>query len=442
MLRLFDSATRRLRPFKPLTPGLVRMYVCGPTVYDDIHLGNARPLVVFDGLFRLLRHDFGTVHYVRNVTDIDDKIIGRAEQLGITPEELTRTTMASFQADCTALGLEPVTGEPRATEYLDRMIDLIERLMDRGHAYLTGDHVLFSVPDYPEYGKLSGRSLSEQRAGARVEVADYKRDPRDFILWKPSPANQIGWESPWGRGRPGWHIECSAMSEALLGTDFDLHGGGNDLLFPHHENERAQSCCANPGSGFARFWMHNGFVTVEGEKMSKSLGNFLTLKDALTEHSGDVLRYVLLATHYRQPLDYQRTMLVQAERTLSGWSRRLEEAGLDPRESNSADDENPLDAEFLAALRNDFNTPLALARLAVLAREDCRQLRRCCRLLGFYGTDATDASKDAGYNALLAERDRARAAKDFARADRIRAQLSDEGIEVLDSPEGSRWRRR
>ena len=325
-LVLYNSLTRRKEPFEPLDPELVRMYVCGPTVYDLAHIGNGRAIVVFDQLYRLLRHAYGADHvrYVRNITDIDDRIINAARDNGEPIEELTRRTTALFHADMAALGALPPDIEPRCTEHVPQMIAMIERLIAAGHAYAAEGHVLFAVGSWPGYGKLSRRSRQEMVAGARVEVAPYKKDPGDFVLWKPSSDDQPGWDSPWGRGRPGWHIECSAMSEAHLGESFDIHGGGLDLIFPHHENELAQSEAAHGGLPFVKFWVHNGFLSVESTKMSKSLGNFVTVHELLEEGMpGEAIRLALLSTHYRDPLDWTDEKLEQAKATLDRWYRAL-----------------------------------------------------------------------------------------------------------------------
>ncbi|HET9018309.1 MAG TPA: cysteine--tRNA ligase, partial [Acetobacteraceae bacterium] len=323
-LRLHNSLTRRRETFVPLDPAHVRLYVCGPTVYDLAHLGNARPVVVFDVLVRLLRRLYPRVTYVRNITDVDDKINARAAESGEPIAAITARTTADFHADMTALGALPPDVEPRATGHIAEMIQLIERLIAGGHAYVAEGHVLFAVASFPEYGRLSGRSPEELIAGARVDVAPYKRDPGDFVLWKPSSPDLPGWDSPWGRGRPGWHIECSAMSWRYLGENFDIHGGGQDLLFPHHENELAQSCCAFPGSRFARYWMHNGMLLIGGEKMSKSLGNFLTVRDALAKAPGEAVRLALLRAHYRSTLDFSDELLGETRKDLDRWYRALE----------------------------------------------------------------------------------------------------------------------
>src|ERR1700719_509160 len=314
-LTLYNSLTRRKETFEPLDPTRVRLYVCGPTVYDEAHIGNARAVVAFDLLYRVLRHEYGEGHvtYVRNITDVEDKIMAAARASGQTIDQVTARTTAQFHADMAALGNLPPDIEPRATEYIPQMIALIERLIASGHAYAAEGHALFRVGSYAEYGKLSRRSRRAMIAGARVEVAPYKEDPGDFVLWKPSTPDQPGWDSPWGRGRPGWHIECSAMSEETLGPTFDIHGGGLDLIFPHHENEIAQSVCAHDGHPFARYWLHNGMLTVGGAKMAKSEGNFVTVRDALAKAPGEVIRIALLKTHYRDPLDWTEARLIEAE---------------------------------------------------------------------------------------------------------------------------------
>ncbi|HEX4260768.1 MAG TPA: cysteine--tRNA ligase [Acetobacteraceae bacterium] len=442
-LYLHNSLTRRRERFVPIDPLHVRMYVCGPTVYDLVHVGNARPIVVFDVLARLLRLLYPRVTYVRNVTDVDDKINARAAAAGEPIAALTERTLADFHADVAQLGALPPDVEPRATGHIPAMITVIGRLIDAGHAYAAQGHVLFSVASFSAYGRLSGRSPDELLAGARVEVAPYKRDAGDFVLWKPSDATTPGWDSPWGRGRPGWHIECSAMSWQLLGESFDIHGGGSDLLFPHHENELAQSLCAFPGSAFARVWLHNGMLNVDGAKMSKSLGNFLTLRAALAEFPGEVLRLALLRGHYRATLEVGDAAFREARTELDRFYRALEQAPADA---------GAVPEPVLDALCDDLNTPLALARLHALAdaalagdAAAARGLRAGAGLLGllqqapsawFHG--AEDA---AGIEAALAERQAARAARDFARADAIRRDLAGRGILVEDGPQGSTWRR-
>ncbi|MEM9724665.1 MAG: cysteine--tRNA ligase [Pseudomonadota bacterium] len=444
---LYDTLSRKKRPLKPLDPKQVRLYVCGPTVYDRAHIGNARPVIVFDVLFRLLRRHYGAdqVIYARNITDVDDKINRRAaetrgdgESLNDAIRRITDMTVGWYEADMAALGALPPTHTPRATEYIEEMVALIERLIDAGAAYAAEGHVLFSVSAYADYGALAKKSLDDMRAGARVEVAPYKRDAMDFVLWKPSDAETPGWDSPWGRGRPGWHIECSAMSEALLGPSFDIHGGGVDLAFPHHENERAQSCCANPEATFAQFWMHNGFVQVEGEKMSKSLGNFLTVADLCGEAPGEVIRLAMLMTHYRQPLDWTAALAAEAETVLRKW-RRLT-AGATPAT-------HPPE-RVLAAVQDDLNTPKALTELHALAQAGATEdLLAGAQLIGLLTPDLggwevapeADCDHAAAIEALLAERQTARAEKDFERADAIRAGLVEAGVAVSDGAGGAEW---
>jgi len=382
-LKLYDTLTREKRVFAPIDPARVRMYVCGPTVYDFAHIGNARPVIVFDVLFRLLRHLYGAEHvtYVRNITDVDDKINARAAERGVDIRVLTEETYANFKADVAALGCLEPTVEPRATEYVSNptastdMIRLIEKLIASKNAYAAEGHVLFSVATMPDYGKLAKRSLDEMMAGARVEVAPYKRDPMDFVLWKPSPPDLPGWDSPWGRGRPGWHIECSAMSAALLGETFDIHGGGIDLVFPHHENEIAQSRCAFHTGVMANFWMHNGFLQVEGEKMSKSLGNFVTIRELLRAWPGPTIRLAMLTTHYREPLDWTRRQVEQADLELANWTGENEfavQAQSVVRERIQGTLKDHLPDEFLSALMEDLNTPQAVTVLRRFAAKSAR----------------------------------------------------------------------
>jgi cysteinyl-tRNA synthetase len=386
-LRLYDTLTREKRPFVPLDPARVRMYVCGPTVYDFAHIGNARPVIVFDVLFRLLRHLYGADHvtYVRNITDVDDKINARAAERGIAIRELTEETYKYFKEDVAALGCLPPTVEPRATEHIEEMKTLIERLVASGNAYVAEEHVLFSVPTMPDYGRLARRSLDEMMAGARVDVAPYKRDPMDFVLWKPSKPGEPAWPSPAGirtPGRPGWHIECSAMSWKHLGETFDIHGGGIDLVFPHHENEIAQSRCAFHAPVMANYWMHNGFLQVEGEKMSKSLGNFITIRDLLAKLPGDVVRFQMLMTHYRQPIDWTSSNSELAREELADWAHVLD------RYYSLPNDKNPL--AVIEALGDDLNTPNAIAVLREqheAARkgkmDEALQFAAGCKFLGF-----------------------------------------------------------
>ena len=420
-LTLYNTLTRRKEAFDPIDPAHVRMYVCGPTVYDFAHIGNARPVIVFDLLYRMLRHEYGAEHvtYVRNITDVDDKINARAAEEGISIRKLTERTTAQFHADIAALGVLPPSHEPRATEHIAGMIDIISTLIERGHAYAAEGHVLFHVPSMKGYGKLSGRSLDEMVAGARVEVAPYKKDAMDFVLWKPSPADLPGWESPWGRGRPGWHIECSAMSAAHLGERFDIHGGGIDLIFPHHENEIAQSRCAFGTDVMATVWMHNGFLQVEGQKMSKSLGNFITIHELLADWPGEVLRLNMLRTHYRQPIDWTLKGLEESAKMLGGWF------------AGGPDVAAEFAPDVLAALRDDLNTPQAIAEMHQLA-----DARSSLAAMGFKG-DLTDprASKvdRAQVETMIGQRIAARDARNWAESDRIRDALVAMGIQLKDS---------
>jgi cysteinyl-tRNA synthetase len=446
-LRLHDTAQRRLVAFAPIDPAHVTVYMCGPTVYDLAHIGNMRAFTVADVLVRVLRALHGRVTYVRNITDVEDKISARAAELGVSIGELTERTIAALHADLEAVGNLPPDIEPRVTGHIGEIVALIGELLDRGAAYEAAGHVLYSVPSFPDYGALSGRSPADLLAGARVEVAPYKRHPGDFVLWKPSDATQPGWDSPWGRGRPGWHIECSAMCERHLGRDFDLHLGGEDLIFPHHENERAQSLAAHPGHGFARHWMHNAMLQVDGEKMSKSLGNFLTVRDVLARQNGEVLRHALLRAHYRSVLNFTFEGLAESRRELDRFYRA---AALAP----AAAPATPPD-DVLAPLCDDLNTPEAFAGLHRLANRALAgdagaagALRAGGALLGLLGADAdawfrgdADAAAGMPVDDLIAERLDARAARDFARADAIRARLADAGILLEDGPAGTTWRR-
>jgi cysteinyl-tRNA synthetase len=450
-LTLYNTLTRRKEPFQPIDPGNVRMYACGPTVYDHVHIGNGRMAVVFDVLFRLLRHAYGAEHvtYVRNITDVDDKIHARAAESGVDIRVLTERTARQYQEDVAALGCLKPTAEPRATEYIRRadnqldMVRLIETLLQRGHAYVADEHVLFDVATMPDYGRLSNRSLEEMEAGARVEVAPYKRGPMDFVLWKPSKPGEPAWPSPAGietPGRPGWHIECSAMAGALLGEVFDIHGGGIDLVFPHHENEIAQSRCAHGTPLMARFWLHNGFLTApEGEKMSKSLGNFTTIHALLRQWPGEALRLALISTQYRQPLPWTEKAIADARRTLDHWYELTADAA----------DGAPLCADVLEALHDDLNTPQAIAALHALRSEAAKGakgaaacLKASARLMGLLQRDAAEwkawrpaglAIDEAKVEALIAARHAARKAKDFKAADRIRDGLAAMGLALKDS---------
>ena len=454
MLQVYNTLAREKQRFEPLDPEHVRIYVCGPTVYDLAHIGNARPVIVFDVLVRLLRRIYPAVTYARNITDVDDKINAAFQQTGESIESITARTTAAYHDDMAAVLALPPDIEPRATQHIPQMIAMIETLIARGFAYEADGHVLFHVPTMPDYGQLSRHNREELVAGARVDIAPYKKDPADFVLWKPSPPELPGWDSPWGRGRPGWHIECSAMGAAHLGTTFDIHGGGQDLIFPHHENEIAQSCCAHDGAALARYWMHNGYVIVEGEKMSKSLGNFTTVRDLLAAAPGEAIRLTMLMTHYRQPLDWTAAGLGQARDTLNrlyGVLRNLAEVEVSAREPA---------ADLIAALEDDLNTPKAIAALHGIASEankaddpaDQARLKAALLgggdLLGILQQDpeawfrgGTDTAAADEIDTLIAQREAARAAKDFAEADRIRDDLVDRGIVLEDGPGGTIWRR-
>jgi cysteinyl-tRNA synthetase len=450
-LKLYDTLTREKRVFAPLDPARVRMYVCGPTVYDFAHIGNARPLIVFDVLFRLLRHIYGESHvtYVRNVTDVDDKINARAAERGVPIRALTDETYKNFKQDVDALGCLPPTIEPRATEHVDEMKVLIDRLVKSGHAYVAEDNVLFNVPSMPDYGQLSKRPLDEMIAGSRVEVAPYKKDPTDFVLWKPSKPGEPSWPSPAGvktPGRPGWHIECSAMAWKHLGETFDIHGGGIDLVFPHHENEIAQSRCAFGSGVMANYWMHNGFLQVEGEKMSKSVGNFVTINELLQDWPGEVVRFTMLQTHYRQPINWTVTGLREAQKNLDLWYALT--ADVQP---------GYLCADAVDALLDDLNTPKAFAALHELRGEAAKGakpaaacLKASAQLIGLLhmpgaawaafrpGSLAIDESKIVN---LIDARNAARKAKNFQEADRIRNELNAMGVEIEDTKDGkTKWK--
>lgn len=438
-LKLYDTLSKEKRPFAPLDPRNVRMYVCGPTVYDFAHIGNARPVIVFDVLFRLLRHIYGekSVTYVRNITDVDDKINDRAARdfpgmpLNDAIRKVTEQTERQFHDDVDALGALRPTVEPRATEHIGEMRTIIDRLIANNNAYVEQDHVLFAVATDPNYGKLARRSLDEMLAGARVDVAPYKREAMDFVLWKPSKPGEPSWPSPGGiatQGRPGWHIECSAMSWKHLGEQFDIHGGGIDLVFPHHENELAQSCCAFHSNRMANVWMHNGFLQVEGEKMSKSLGNFITIRQLLNDWPGEVLRFNMLRTHYRQPIDWTMKGLEESSKVLDRWYSSVGDAA----------PSGTIDAGFVGALADDLNTPEAIARLHQL---DGSALKSAGVLLGLLETTASQrkstvlAETGADANAieqLIASRKAARAAKDFKESDRIRDELAAMGVTLKD----------
>ena len=456
-LRLFNTLTRAKEPFSPASPDHVTMYVCGPTVYNFAHIGNARPAVVFDVLYRLLKRRFGGVVYARNFTDVDDKINAAAKEVGQPIATVTEHYIEAYHTDMAALGVLTPDLEPRVTEHIPEIIGMAEQLIARGHAYAVKGHVLFHVPSYPAYGALSGRNRDEMIAGARVEVAPYKRDPTDFVLWKPSTPDLPGWKSPWGRGRPGWHIECSAMIERRLGATIDIHGGGQDLIFPHHENEIAQGTCAHDGELYCRYWVHNGFVNVEGRKMSKSLGNVLLVRDLLREASGEAIRFALLGAHYRQPLGWSADGLAQAKRGLDRLYGTLRTLGDAP---DVACPLGLLDA-FEAALDDDLNFPRAIAelfRIAKAARQATTAadraaykaaLRAAGSLLGllqeepaaWFGQSAGEDGGTARIRRLVEARSAARSARDYATADQIRAELASLGITVEDRADSSAWRK-
>ena len=435
-IRLYNSKTRRKEEFTPLKKENVRMYVCGPTVYDRAHLGNARPVVVFDILFRLLREVFGAenVTYARNFTDIDDKINARSLATGRSISEITEETITWYLDDMRELSTLDPDLMPRATLYISQMIEMSNNLIKKGHAYVAEGHVLFDVDSCPDYGVLSGRAIEDMIAGSRVEIAPYKRNPLDFVLWKPSSGETPGWESPWGFGRPGWHIECSAMVQEHFGESFDIHGGGNDLIFPHHENEIAQSKCAHPGGSFAQFWIHNEMLQVEGKKMSKSLDNFFTVRDLLNDGiPGEVVRFVLLSTHYGKPMDWTQKKVRDATLTLRKWHALVENV-------------SPalLDDVILQNVSNDLNTPGALARMHELAKSGSVELLLSAgQFLGLLSPDEhwwfpkePDNTVKNKVESLLALRTKAKVNRDFLKADLIRSQLLDAGIEVVDQPGG------
>ncbi|HEY1096300.1 MAG TPA: cysteine--tRNA ligase [Alphaproteobacteria bacterium] len=452
-LSFYNTRTRQKEEFTPLDPKRVTLYACGPTVYNYIHIGNARMNTVFDTLFRLLRHVYGekNVVYARNLTDVDDKIINAAREQNAPIHEITEKYTQAFWDDTAGLNSLSPTHQPKATDYIPQMIAMIASLVEQGHAYAADGHVLFAVTSYDDYGKLSRHSRDELIAGARVEVAPYKKDPADFVLWKPSTDDQPGWDSPWGFGRPGWHIECSAMATDILGKSFDIHGGGNDLIFPHHENEIAQSCCAYKGDSFARVWMHNGMLNINEEKMSKSLGNFFTLHEILDKHPGEAVRYLLLSAYYRQPLEFNLDLLTEAKQIMDRWYRAVEKAPDAPATQPHPD--------VMEALSDDLNTAKAYTVLHDLVLQINKTddqaalkslvgtLKASANLLGllektpqdwFQGVDNESAK---AIDDLIAERNAARAAKDFATSDRIRNQLLEQGIILDDTANGTTWRR-
>ncbi|MEO0500538.1 MAG: cysteine--tRNA ligase [Pseudomonadota bacterium] len=440
-IRLYDTAAKAKRDFIPRDPKNITVYVCGPTVYARAHIGNFRPAITFDLLVRLLRHSHGdgAVTYARNITDIEDKIMARAAETGRDLADITAEAERWYLEDAAALNVLPPDIAPHATDHIDEMISMMTALIEAGHAYAAEGHVLFDVTSDAKYGAVSHRTLDDMVAGSRVEVAPYKKNPHDFVMWKPSADDQAGWPSPWGRGRPGWHLECSAMIAKHLGTTIDIHGGGQDLVFPHHENEAAQSRCTHAGAPLANYWLHNGFLSVDAEKMSKSLGNVVTIESLLSAgHRGETIRLAMLTAHYRQPLDWTDALLTQAKTVLDRWYRVLEGAPVLTAEP---------DAELVAALANDLGTPAAIARLGVLAGTgDAAVLRASANLLGLLENDPAEwreggADADDDIDALIAERAAAKAARDFATADRIRNDLAARGIILEDGPDGTIWRR-
>ena len=456
-LTIYNTSTRQKETFQPIEADRVKMYVCGPTVYNLVHIGNARPVVVFDTLFRLLQKEYSEVTYARNITDIDDKIMNAARENGEAIKVLTDRYTQAFNEDMAALNTLPPSVTPFATDHIPQMIDMVQRLVDKGHAYAAEGHVLFDVRSMKDYGSLSNRSLEDMLDGARVEVADYKRYAGDFVLWKPSADDEPGWESPWGYGRPGWHLECSAMIETHLGDTIDIHGGGRDLIFPHHENEIAQSCCAHDGKEYVRYWMHNGYININGEKMSKSLGNFRTVRDLLSQFDGEVIRFALLSAQYRSELDFSADLLNQSKSaldTLYGFLR-------DQKETVVSSDIDIKASDFYKALLDDLNTPMAISELHRIAKsmgqlrgEELAQakglLLQAADLLGilqqspdvwFTQSVDDDAISADEVEALIAERIQAKADKNYARSDEIRDGLKEQGVILEDSKEGTTWRR-
>jgi cysteinyl-tRNA synthetase len=454
-VKIYNTQTRTREEFKPMNADNILLYVCGPTVYSYAHIGNARPAVAFDILVRVLRNRYPQVTYVRNITDIDDKINKAAAEQNVEISVITEKFTKAYHEDLGALGVKAPTHEPKVTDNLEAITDMIQSLIDSEHAYEAEGHVLFSVSSYQDYGKLSGRDPEELLAGARVEVAPYKRQAGDFVLWKPSSEEQPGWDSPWGRGRPGWHIECSAMSAKHLGKTIDIHGGGHDLIFPHHENERAQSTCAHGGETFANYWMHNGFVNVDAEKMSKSIGNVLLVRDLLNEAPGEAIRYVLLNAHYRAPLDWNDKVLQQSKNALDRMYNALRDMS-----DVEANDDALIPDGFIEALEDDLNTPKALSEMFALVKQanissdDSERssikgaLIKCGEMLGILQSTAeqwfagsVDTDESAEIDALVAERTQAREGKDWARADEIRDILAEKNIVIEDSADGVRWKK-
>ena len=450
-LNLYDTFSNSKKKFEPIDPKNIRMYVCGPTVYDYPHVGNARPVIVFDILFRILQNLYGTEHvtYVRNITDVDDKIINASQENNEDINELTSRTINYFHADAKYIGAMEPSFEPRATDHIDEMINIIETLIEKNYAYVAENNVLFSSNKFSKYGSLSGKKLEEMIAGSRVDVESYKQEASDFILWKPSKDNEPGWDSPWGKGRPGWHIECSAMSEKLLGKTFDIHGGGQDLIFPHHENEIAQSECAN-GEKFANYWVHNGFVTVEGSKMAKSDGNFVTVNELKEKYQGEVIRLTMILTHYRQPLNWTNDNLQESKKTLDKWYQYFSEVDFKPDLSVM------IDENVMNALNDDMNTPQAIAELHKLFKncksddqDSLNQFLISAQFLGLMNDEPSQwlswGKENIGVDqntieSLISQRNTARANKDFAEADRIRDELENLGIVLEDKGAETTWK--
>ena len=444
-LKLYNTLSRSKQTFTPLDLNKVRLYVCGPTVYDFPHVGNARPLIVFDLLFRLLNEIFGKekVHYVRNITDVDDKILESAKSKNISIQDLAKKVIKDFQDDCSYLNCLAPTKEPKATDHIQEMIELTAKLIEKKFAYIENRHVYFEVSKYKDYGSLSNKKIEELISGSRVEISKSKKSPVDFVLWKPSLEGEPGWDSPWGKGRPGWHLECSAMSEKYLGKEFDIHGGGLDLIFPHHENEIAQSTCANDTAALAKFWMHNGYVTVNKEKMSKSEGNFITINELKDKFDGQVIRLAMLSTHYTQPFDWNDQILENSYKTLNKWYDFY------------SDESETVDPTLLNSLKDDLNTPLFISQLHQLYQEAIggdmksgKKLSSACKLIGLFNVSAIiwkdqkrkkSLSEDE-INTLIKERNLARDNKDFKRSDEIRDLLNDKGVLIEDKENSTTWK--
>jgi cysteinyl-tRNA synthetase len=444
-LKLYNTLSRSKQTFTPLDLNKVRLYVCGPTVYDFPHVGNARPLIVFDLLFRLLSEIFGKekVHYVRNITDVDDKILESAKSKNISIQDLAKKVIKDFQDDCSYLNCLAPTKEPKATDHIQEMIELTAKLIEKKFAYIENRHVYFEVSKYKDYGSLSNKKIEELISGSRVEISKSKKSPVDFVLWKPSLEGEPGWDSPWGKGRPGWHLECSAMSEKYLGKEFDIHGGGLDLIFPHHENEIAQSTCANDTAALAKFWMHNGYVTVNKEKMSKSEGNFITINELKDKFDGQVIRLAMLSTHYTQPFDWNDQILENSYKTLNKWYDFY------------SDESETVDSTLLNSLKDDLNTPLFISQLHKLYQEAIggdmksgKKLSSACKLIGLFNVSAIiwkdqkrkkSLSEDE-INTLIKERNLARDNKDFKRSDEIRDLLNDKGVLIEDKENSTTWK--